>query len=135
MNARRYSALCATLDRAAYCHVPDGALFSPAALVQSDEPERWSAPGQPTIYLAGDVGVAVAELGRHTPHLPADPDRRRLLRVRAALERLLGLSIVFHDDEHRATPFGPGDEKLQGATGNRDEHELPAVDRGRREQA
>jgi len=26
---------------------------------------RWSHAGQPTIYLAGDPGVALAELGRH----------------------------------------------------------------------
>ena len=28
---------------------------------------RWSAPGEPTIYLAGDIGVAFAEFARHAP--------------------------------------------------------------------
>jgi hypothetical protein len=28
---------------------------------------RWSRPGQPTIYLAADPGVALAEFGRHMP--------------------------------------------------------------------
>ena len=31
------------------------------------EGNRWSAPGEPTIYLAGDLGVALAEFGRHAP--------------------------------------------------------------------
>ena len=93
MNARRYSALCAALDRPAYCHVPDGGPFSPRELARSDEPERWSGPRQPTIYLAGDVGVAIAELGRHTPHLPTEaPDRRRLLRIAATFDRVLDLT-------------------------------------------
>jgi len=26
---------------------------------------RWSAPGEPTIYLGSDPGVAIAEQGRH----------------------------------------------------------------------
>src|SRR4051812_8639738 len=28
---------------------------------------RWSGPGEATIYLAGDPGVALAEFGRHWP--------------------------------------------------------------------
>jgi RES domain-containing protein len=28
---------------------------------------RWSRPGEPTVYLAGDVAVAMAEFARHTP--------------------------------------------------------------------
>jgi len=31
----------------------------------STEANRWSRDGEPTIYLAGDPGVALAELGRH----------------------------------------------------------------------
>ena len=26
---------------------------------------RWNTPGQPTLYLAGDEGVLIAEWGRH----------------------------------------------------------------------
>jgi RES domain-containing protein len=93
LNTRRYSALCAAVDRPAFCHVPEGEPFSPRELARSDDPERWSGPGQPTIYLAGDVGVAIAELGRHTPHLPAQgSDRRRLLRVVATFDRILDLT-------------------------------------------
>jgi RES domain-containing protein len=39
-----------------------------AALI-STEGNRWSRPAQPTIYLAGDPSLALAELARH---LPAD---------------------------------------------------------------
>jgi RES domain-containing protein len=31
------------------------------------EGNRWSRSGQPTIYLAGDPGVALAEFARHMP--------------------------------------------------------------------
>lgn len=34
---------------------------------------RWSRPGQPTIYLAADPGVALAEFGRHLPTAPGAP--------------------------------------------------------------
>jgi RES domain-containing protein len=33
---------------------------------------RWSRHGEPTIYLAGDPGVAVAELGRHWDEQESD---------------------------------------------------------------
>lgn len=36
------------------------------------EGNRWSAPGEPTIYLAGDLGVAIAEFGRHVPPDPVE---------------------------------------------------------------
>jgi RES domain-containing protein len=37
-----------------------------AALI-STEGNRWSRPGQPTIYLGGDPSLALAELARHLP--------------------------------------------------------------------
>jgi hypothetical protein len=40
--------------------------WSTPALV-SVEGNRWSRSGQPTIYLAGDPAVAIAELARHMP--------------------------------------------------------------------
>jgi RES domain-containing protein len=52
------------------------------------EGNRWSAPGEPTIYLAGDPGVALAELGRHAP---ADPEASRVWSVRVELDRVVDL--------------------------------------------
>ena len=30
---------------------------------------RWNDQGQPTLYLAGDPGILIAECGRHVPTL------------------------------------------------------------------
>jgi RES domain-containing protein len=43
---------------------PAGARLDVSRL-PSTEANRWSRQGEPTIYLAGDPGVALAELGRH----------------------------------------------------------------------
>jgi RES domain-containing protein len=43
---------------------PAGASLDVSRL-PSTEANRWSRDGEPTIYLAGDPGVALAELGRH----------------------------------------------------------------------
>jgi RES domain-containing protein len=89
----RYLTLCARFSRDVYLHAPADEPFELARLIQEDEPERWSRPGQPTIYLAGDPGVALAELGRHVPRLPeVAVDRRRILRVHVSLDRVLDLT-------------------------------------------
>jgi RES domain-containing protein len=46
--------------------VETAAEWSTAALVSTDG-NRWSRPGEPTIYLALDPAVAIAELARHLP--------------------------------------------------------------------
>jgi RES domain-containing protein len=43
---------------------PVGSVLDVAALVAATG-NRWSLPGQPTLYLASDPGVALAEAGRH----------------------------------------------------------------------
>lgn len=48
----------------AWCAVPDGVDLDVAGLATTDG-NRWSGPGEPTIYLAGDPGLALAERGRH----------------------------------------------------------------------
>jgi len=49
--------------------------FDPEALV-STEANRWNVEGVPTVYLAGDVGLALVEGGRHLPaHPPGGSDR------------------------------------------------------------
>lgn len=53
-----------SLTVSACCSGPVGARFEPEAAVTT-APNRWNAAGEPTIYLAGDPGVAIAEVGRH----------------------------------------------------------------------
>jgi RES domain-containing protein len=51
---------------------PANQRLDPEAAVTTDG-NRWSAPGEPTIYLASDLGVALAEFARHAPtHQPVD---------------------------------------------------------------
>jgi RES domain-containing protein len=40
-------------------------VFHRASLVTDAAGNRWNEPGEPAIYLAGDVGVALVEAGRH----------------------------------------------------------------------
>jgi len=48
-------------------HIPAGSVFDVLdtrfAGLAADN--RWNAAGEPTFYLAGDLGIAVAEYGRH----------------------------------------------------------------------
>jgi len=52
------------VSMAAWCTGPDAPTLDLASLPTTDA-NRWSRAGEPTIYLAGDPGVALAELGRH----------------------------------------------------------------------
>jgi RES domain-containing protein len=89
----RYLALCGRFSRHAYVHAPADEPFNLHRLIERDEPERWSGPEEPTIYLAGDVGVALAELGRHARELPTvGIARRRIVRVHVSLDRVLDLT-------------------------------------------
>ncbi|HEX5826416.1 MAG TPA: RES family NAD+ phosphorylase [Candidatus Limnocylindrales bacterium] len=55
-------------DQPLYCHAPTSEPFDPGALTSGrDGGDRWSRAGEPTAYLAGDAGVALAELARHHP--------------------------------------------------------------------
>ena len=60
---------------------------------------RWNEPGLPTLYLAGDERVAVAEWGRHltiqrNPALAPLVQERRLFRLSIALNQVLDLRRV-----------------------------------------
>jgi RES domain-containing protein len=59
---------------------------------------RWNAAGQPTLYLAGDPGVALAEWARHLEIDRAarsgGAQRRRLYRMKATVDALLDLRDV-----------------------------------------
>ena len=58
------SALGAPFAAEAVCSGPATESLDVADLVTTDG-NRWSASGEPTLYLAGDVGTALAEEGRH----------------------------------------------------------------------
>lgn len=57
---------------------------------------RWNEPGIPTLYLAGDDGVLIAEWGRHfavnrTPALQSQTLERAVFRLTLAVERVIDL--------------------------------------------
>lgn len=57
---------------------------------------RWNAPGQPTLYLAGDEGVLIAEWGRHfalnrTPTLKQQTVERAVYALTLAIDGVIDL--------------------------------------------
>lgn len=68
-----------------------GPAFSRLAIdsMLTTEGNRWSANGEPTIYLASDVGVAMAEFGRHND--AAGPVDACVWSVRVELEAVVDL--------------------------------------------
>ena len=57
---------------------------------------RWNNPGEPTLYLAGDEGVLIAEWGRHfstnrDPLLKPVAQERRVFRLELAFDQVLDL--------------------------------------------
>jgi RES domain-containing protein len=58
--------LAAPFNETAYYAGEPAARFEPEKAI-TIEGNRWSAAGEPTIYLAGDIGVALAEFARHAP--------------------------------------------------------------------
>jgi RES domain-containing protein len=58
------SALVAPFHASAVCSGPPSDHLEVETLVTTDA-NRWSDAGEPTLYLAGDVGIALAEVGRH----------------------------------------------------------------------
>lgn len=79
----------------AYRHIPATAkdvLDFRWAAVSDDN--RWNVAGEPTLYLAGDIGIAVAEWGRHydegrNPAVKAGAVERSIYRLELALERVV----------------------------------------------
>lgn len=51
--------------------------FDEGGLVTTSAGNRWNVPGEPTIYLAGDFGMALVEAGRHAA--PSDALERRVI--------------------------------------------------------
>lgn len=86
---------------AGYRHLPafvpaDKALdFSRAGLSSTN---RWNVAGEPTLYIAGDIGLAIAEWGRHfaenrneAPGLIHDTVERTVYRLDLTLAQVLDL--------------------------------------------
>jgi RES domain-containing protein len=49
-----------------FCHAPCEGEFALEELAQDDDgQDRWGVPGEKTVYLASDTGVALAEYARH----------------------------------------------------------------------
>jgi RES domain-containing protein len=61
----------APVSTLAFCTGPAEPILDVASLTTQDG-NRWSRKGEPTIYLAGDAGVALAELGRHWDEKPGE---------------------------------------------------------------
>jgi hypothetical protein len=80
----------APFEGTGYCYGPDGEQLDLRTIVTDDGPERWSDTGEPTIYLARDLGVALAEWGRH---VDADdpPSVTTLWRIPVRLGRAVDL--------------------------------------------
>lgn len=80
---------------AALRHVPAGARFDVLdfRFAGQGADNRWNEPGQPTLYLAGDEGVLIAEWGRHFA-LNRTPQLRQRTVERAVYNLELSLDFV-----------------------------------------
>lgn len=85
---------------AAYRHLPETVRKSADVLNFSyagrASDNRWNVKGQPTLYLAGDIGIALAEWSRHftrntNPTLAHVPVRRTVWRLTLAIPNVLDL--------------------------------------------
>jgi RES domain-containing protein len=82
----------------AYRHIPAGSKLDVLdfRFAGRGGENRWNEPGQPTLYLAGDEGVLIAEWGRHfavdrDPSLKPLAIRRAVFRLTLAIDRVLDL--------------------------------------------
>ncbi|MBI4322389.1 MAG: RES family NAD+ phosphorylase [Chloroflexi bacterium] len=82
----------------AFRHIPDGSPYHVLdfRFAASASDNRWNYPGEATLYLAGDSGVALAEYARHLEvSRPAEiaplTIRRCLYKLEVSLQRVLDL--------------------------------------------
>lgn len=82
----------------AYRHIPAGAQFDVLdfRFAGRGRDHRWNESGHPTLYLAGDEGVLIAEWGRHfavdrAPELRSLARERAVYRLSLEIERLIDL--------------------------------------------
>jgi RES domain-containing protein len=98
----------------AYRHIPGGSPidildFRLAGRVGNN---RWNVAGEPTLYLASDLGVTIAEFARHyqerrSPAVGREGVIRQIYRLRVEIERALDLrdpavlaSLAIRDAPH-----------------------------------
>jgi RES domain-containing protein len=79
-------------------HIPAGSRYDVLdfQFAGAGADNRWNDQGQPTLYLAGDEGVIIAEWGRHfhvqrDPVLKARTHERALYQLKLSLEGVLDL--------------------------------------------
>lgn len=79
-------------------HIPAGSPFGvlDVRFAGRGAENRWNEPGHPTLYLAGDEGVPIAEWGRHfaidrTPALQRATVARAVFALDLAIDRALDL--------------------------------------------
>lgn len=90
--------LLAPWSQVAYRHIPAGSPYGVMdfRFTGAGRDSRWNYPGQPTLYLASDDGVAVTEFGRHldenrAPGLRSAVKTRELYRLTPRISRVLNL--------------------------------------------
>lgn len=118
-----------------YRHLPSGAGYDILdfrfAGLSADN--RWNIPGEPTLYLAGDIGVTIAEFGRHfeenrTPGLAARTVNRTIYRLDILVEQLIDLrqAPVWAALSLMNAPFCFTDRAVARATARYLRHTTPA---------
>lgn len=82
----------------AFRHIPGGTRFDALdfRFAGRSTENRWNEPGHPTLYLAGDEGVLIAEWGRHfavnrTPSLQQATIERAVYRLTLTIDYVLDL--------------------------------------------
>lgn len=84
--------LASSFHGVAFCHVPADEPIRLEKLVTDADDDRWNEAGQPTVYLATELPIALIELARHLDVGPRDgPVRRRLLGLDLELDSLADL--------------------------------------------
>jgi RES domain-containing protein len=96
----------------AFCHVPAGEPLDLSKLAErdGDDGDRWNEPDEPTIYLALDLGVALAEYARHA----SGADARRLLRFDVGLDGVADLrrTSIRASSGHDGPPIELADRRV-----------------------
>lgn len=82
----------------AYRHIPSSNRYDllDFRFAGRGQDSRWNDPGVPTLYLAGDEGVLIAEWGRHfavnrTPDLRRETVERAVYRLTVTVDNVLDL--------------------------------------------
>src|SRR6266852_3772826 len=83
-----------------YRHLPEGSSYSPTdfRFAGKSSANRWNELGEPTLYVASDAGVAIAEFARHITldyqqQVVSPPLKRRMFRLRLRLDAVLDFCV------------------------------------------